>query len=247
MSMVETTTVTEGLPQGSEPEGTTPETQPTESVPTYKVNVHGVEIEATVDELIEGFMLKADYTRKTQTLAEQRRALEEAQTLAAALEQDPEETLKFLAKQYGVSALDVEDDEYQDPADQKLKALERELQALKQAEIRRAIDAEVSELRSSYPVSEDQLEDIFAHAAKKGVDLKSAYRDLFFDEHMEALAKLKQRFSTESAAEEAKKKAAVVHLGTSTTSAATPAPAADRKLSVREAYELALQGIRVDQ
>ncbi len=42
----------------------------------YTVKIDGVESEVTLDELVKGFQLEADYRRKTQTLAEQRREVE---------------------------------------------------------------------------------------------------------------------------------------------------------------------------
>jgi hypothetical protein len=44
--------------------------------PRYKVKVNGQEMELPVSELIKGFQLQADYTRKTQQVAEERKAVE---------------------------------------------------------------------------------------------------------------------------------------------------------------------------
>ena len=49
---------------------------------TFKVKVDGAEVEVTEDDLIKGYSRTADYTRKTQALAEQRKAFEaEAQAV----------------------------------------------------------------------------------------------------------------------------------------------------------------------
>lgn len=50
------------------------DTQPTEA--RYKVKVDGEELEVTLDELQKGYMMGKDYTRKTMSLAEQRKAVE---------------------------------------------------------------------------------------------------------------------------------------------------------------------------
>lgn len=50
------------------------DTEPTES--RYKVKVDGEELEVTLDELQKGFMMGKDYTRKTMSLAEQRKQVE---------------------------------------------------------------------------------------------------------------------------------------------------------------------------
>jgi hypothetical protein len=44
--------------------------------PRYRVKVDGQEYEVTQDELVKGYQREADYTKKTQALAEQRKALE---------------------------------------------------------------------------------------------------------------------------------------------------------------------------
>ena len=44
--------------------------------PRYRVKVEGQEYEVTQDELVKGYQREADYTKKTQKLAEQRKAVE---------------------------------------------------------------------------------------------------------------------------------------------------------------------------
>jgi len=46
----------------------------TEDQPTYKVKINGEEVDVTIDELLSGYSRNSDYTRKTQQLAEQRKA-----------------------------------------------------------------------------------------------------------------------------------------------------------------------------
>lgn len=47
-----------------------------ESPPVYTVKVDGEDVEVTIDELLSGYSRTSDYTRKTQQLAEQRKAIE---------------------------------------------------------------------------------------------------------------------------------------------------------------------------
>ena len=47
-----------------------------ETKPRYKVKASGEEVEVELDELIKGYQQGADYTKKSQALAEQRKALE---------------------------------------------------------------------------------------------------------------------------------------------------------------------------
>lgn len=53
-----------------------PEEPEAEAEPKYKVKVDGEEFEVTLDELRNGYSRDADYRRKTQALAEQRKAVE---------------------------------------------------------------------------------------------------------------------------------------------------------------------------
>lgn len=48
----------------------------TQETPRYRVKVDGEELEVDLDELVKGYSRTSDYHKKTQTLAEQRKALE---------------------------------------------------------------------------------------------------------------------------------------------------------------------------
>jgi hypothetical protein len=52
------------------------QTEQVEETPRYRVKAAGEEREVTLDELIKSYQLGTDYTQKTQSLAEQRKALE---------------------------------------------------------------------------------------------------------------------------------------------------------------------------
>lgn len=52
------------------------EVEQEQETPKYRVKVNGDETEVTLDELVKGYQREADYTKKTQTLAEQRKAVE---------------------------------------------------------------------------------------------------------------------------------------------------------------------------
>lgn len=57
-------------------DGDVEEQEQVEEQPRYKVKASGEEIEVTLDDLIKGYQREADYTKKTQTLAEQRKQVE---------------------------------------------------------------------------------------------------------------------------------------------------------------------------
>jgi hypothetical protein len=52
------------------------ETEQVEETPRYRIKAAGEEVEVTLDDLIKGYQQGRDYTQKTQTLAEQRKAVE---------------------------------------------------------------------------------------------------------------------------------------------------------------------------
>ena len=60
----------------SDSDGDAEDQEQVEEKPRYKVKASGEEIEVTLDDLIKGYQREADYTKKTQTLAEQRKQVE---------------------------------------------------------------------------------------------------------------------------------------------------------------------------
>jgi len=59
-----------------EPEAEQDSEEQEEEQPKYRVKAAGEEREVTLDELVRGYQLEADYTKKTQTLAEERKTVE---------------------------------------------------------------------------------------------------------------------------------------------------------------------------
>jgi len=57
-------------------EETVEQEEEVEESPKYRVKVSGEEVEVTLDELLNGYSRTADYQKKTQSLAEQRKAVE---------------------------------------------------------------------------------------------------------------------------------------------------------------------------
>ena len=71
----------ETVQEESEPEYAEQEEQEEEvEQPVYRVKVDNEEVEVTLDELLKGYSRTSDYTKKTQTLAEQRKAVEAERT-----------------------------------------------------------------------------------------------------------------------------------------------------------------------
>lgn len=78
-------------------ESTTQPTQPEQ--PTFSVRVDGTEQKVTLDELLNGYQRTADYTRKTQAIAEQRKQAEAELAAARVERQRYAETLRQLEAQ----------------------------------------------------------------------------------------------------------------------------------------------------
>ena len=57
----------------------------TEPDGTYVVKIDGEEQQVSLNELQDGYQRQADYTRKTQELAEERQSLSQAEAIASAL------------------------------------------------------------------------------------------------------------------------------------------------------------------
>lgn len=144
------------------------EQEQVEEQPRYKVKASGEEIEVTLDDLIKGYQREADYTKKTQTLAEQRKQVEaERQVIEQAkLQRDQyqerlamiESALKTYAPQENLEAL-----KETDPIGYAVKVAEqtqreKQLQAvqLERARIAQQQQAEQSQSLNSHLAAEAQ-------------------------------------------------------------------------------------------
>lgn len=152
----------------SEYDGDVEEQEEVQEQPRYKVKASGEEIEVTLDDLIKGYQREADYTKKTQTLAEQRKQVEaERQVIEQAkLQRDQyqerlamiESALKTYAPQENLDAL-----KETDPIGYAVKVAEqtqreKQLQAvqLERARIAQQQQAEQSQSLNSHLAAEAQ-------------------------------------------------------------------------------------------
>lgn len=77
---------------GSEDEDEPEAEEQEPEAPVYRIKVDGEEVEVTLDELQKGYSRQADYTRKSQALAEQRKAIEQHE---AQLRAEREQVLQY--------------------------------------------------------------------------------------------------------------------------------------------------------
>lgn len=168
------------------------EQEQVEEKPRYKVKASGEEIEVTLDDLIKGYQREADYTKKTQTLAEQRKQVEsERQVIEQAKTQRDqyqerlamiESALKTYAPQENLEAL-----KETDPIGYAVKVAEqtqreKQLQAvqMERARIAQQQQAEQSQnLNSHLAVEAQKLAEAIPEYAdeQKSVQVKKDIRD----------------------------------------------------------------------
>ena len=168
------------------------EQEQVEEKPRYKVKASGEEIEVTLDDLIKGYQREADYTKKTQTLAEQRKQVEaERQVIEQAkLQRDQyqerlamiESALRTYAPQENLEAL-----KETDPIGYAVKVAEqtqreKQLQAvqMERARIAQQQQAEQSQnLNSHLAVEAQKLAEAIPEYAdeQKSVQVKKDIRD----------------------------------------------------------------------
>lgn len=199
----------------------------------YKVPVKldGEELQVPLSEAIAGYQRQADYTRKTQELAQQRQEFEFANAISAALERDPEATIDLLSKHYGVSRAkaaqmveDGEDFADLDPVEARYRELDQRLASFEEQQSQQQVAAEVERLKSKY--QDFDVKEVVTAALKVGSnDLEGVYKQIAFDKMMhkaqvEAAAAERQA-QTEQAVIEAKRQAAVVDGGSSATASTT--------------------------
>ena len=126
---------------------------PEEPGELYTIKIDGEEQQVTLAELQNGYQRQADYTRKTQDLSAERERLQQAEAIVAALESDPKATLHALADTLDVSLAlgdDIEDDEFLDPTEKKLRVLEAKIEQQEAAERQRSVEREVLQLQEQY-------------------------------------------------------------------------------------------------
>jgi len=150
-----------------------------EEPPRYRVKVDNEEVEVTLDELLKGYSRTSDYTKKTQTLAEQRKVVEAdrqrieeaakvrdqyAQRLAIVeqmLTQQPEENISELKETdpiaYAVKVAErAERDKQLAAIRQERMTIAARQQAEHQDRLRAHLSSEADKLKSAIPEMADE-------------------------------------------------------------------------------------------
>jgi hypothetical protein len=202
-----------------------------EEDPTVAITVDGQEVQVPLSELRKGYLRTADYTRKTQQLAQLRRQTADAEALRQALERNPHETLKVLARHYEVSEYEPDEDTGPTPEQIRLMELEQWRQTEQSRQQESAVDAEINRLHAEYGDFDDDA--LFTFAVERGVrDLEVALRAMTFGK------------STEARRTE-KRKVAAVAGGQGRNGAAHPKSPPERIEKFDDAYQAALRELQI--
>lgn len=206
-----------------------------------KLVVDGEEIDVPLSEALNGYQRQADYTRKTQELAEQRRQVQFAAALQEALQNDPSSTVELLSQHYGVNQQPTsEEDEFLDPVEKQYRQLETRIQAFEQEKAMRELENQIESLSRRYGETFDANEVVAKALATGSTNLEATYKQIAFDRLFDKTRS--QEFATKVKADETKKiveskrDAAIVSKGSSAKSADVSSKPIR---SVRDAYESA--------
>jgi hypothetical protein len=177
-----------------------------------RVKVDGEDVEVPFSEALKGYSREADYTRKAQTVAQQRQEAEYGLNLQRALEANPEMTLRILAERHGVAFaqqvardMQVDDEpEYTDPLERQI-AEERQArlsleQRLTQRDEDERLEKAVNGLRQQFHLSDEDLKEVIGVAYRNGYGIEALpmiYKTMAYD-------RLSARVAAARAAEEAK-------------------------------------------
>jgi hypothetical protein len=212
-----------------------------------------------LSELRDSGLRMADYTRKTQELADQRRELDSASTLQKMLEVNPRGTIEYLAQQNGISlaqaqaaVADVQEDDWMSEPSVPSDPLADRLAAI---EDRFAMEEANSELRSVFSGLKEKYGEDFdqGEVAKAAHDLgiydpskfEMVYSSIAYQKQRAAGTAVTQTVAQRDAAATAQRKAAAAKAASATgasggSAGVVPNPTVPTgHLTVREAAEMA--------
>jgi hypothetical protein len=231
-----------------------------------RVKIDGQDHEVPLREALSGYSRTADYTRKTQELAAQRQQAEYALTLQRALETEPEETLRLLARRAGIEFGQSpppqrwEQPSYDDGLDEEppLDPVQRRLdeqqavigQLMEQRERERAdrvLQSAIGGLQSRYQADQATIRQVIQTALQSNLGPEAfdmIYKNIAFDRAHAARqqaqqARQQQEEQRRAAGERASQ---LIGNGPSANGAGGPMPEpADGRMSLSEAYEASLR------
>mgnify|MGYP003132676831 CR=1 FL=1 len=217
----------------------------------YTIKVDGEQHQVSLEELQDGYQRQADYTRKTQELADERRRLQQAEAIVSSLENNPAETLNALGEAFGLVAQPPapmrhsDDDWYDDEEPQQVDAtamrvseLEYRLAQQDRLARRNNIEKQVNSLKDQY--GDFNSTELFQHALRHKIgNLEAALTHMRFGEVSDKATKLEKDQERTGA----KRDAAVVESGGSTAANAVKTQAKNPPQTIREAFAQAKKNL----
>jgi exonuclease VII small subunit len=172
------------------------------------VKVDGEDVRVPLNEALAGYSRQADYTRKTQELAQQRQELQWANAIREALDNNPAQTIDLLSKHYGISHAEAKQmsddfgfDDWSTPADTKVSDLEKRIAAFEQKQAYEELERTVASLQQKYGDDFDANEVIAVALANNIDNLEAAYKQVAFD-RVAAKAEAAQKIASNKVAQE---------------------------------------------
>ena len=174
------------------------------------VRVDGEDVRVPLTEALAGYSRQADYTRKTQELAQQRQELQWANAIREALDHNPAQTIDLLAKHYGISHAEAKqmsddfgfDDDWGKPTvDPKVSELEKRVAAFEQKQAYEELERTVASLQQKYGEDFDANEVIAVALAHNIDNLEAAYKQVAFD-RVAARAEAAKKVASDKVAQE---------------------------------------------
>jgi len=218
-----------------------------------RTKVDGEEVEVPYSEFQRGYSREADYTRKTQALAQQRQEAEFGLRLQAALAADPQATIKLLAERYGPQPQAQQPEpEFDDPLERQLYEERQARMSLEERINQRETDEQLSRtidgLRTQFGATDEDLRAVVMTAQQNNLGIEALpmiYKTMAFDRIQASV----QAYQAQQAAEAAKQQQRVAAktaagqvisngqgAGNLTDRASTGAP-----MSLRESIEAAFE------
>ena len=198
-----------------------------------RVTVDGEELSVPLREAIGGYQRQADYTRKTQELAEQRKQMQFAATIQQALDNDPQRTIDLLREHYGLNQQEQlpEDDIFMDPWERQYRELESRVRSFEEQQAMSELERTLNSLQQKYGEDFNPSEVVSAALAM------GTYKQIAFDRLVNnRQVQQQQAVQKEQQIREAKRAANIV---SGTSGAASASTISDGVTSLRDAYALA--------
>jgi hypothetical protein len=156
-----------------------------------KVKIDGSEQELPFSKVRDGLMMQEAFTRRTQELAEERRALRQADALVAALDRDPAATIQQLSEVYDLDPASGFQPVERTPEEIQFRQQQAQLAAQQQQLNRQRIEAEIATLKSQY--GDLDVQATARYASENGLTLTAAYKAMEFDRLREQQAQQAQQ------------------------------------------------------